>query len=72
MTMPLFLVAEPVALTGLILIAMAACLVLDEGRFNRKTPGILVGLRAKSPDSKTYKFALNRHGDRLQPHNHMS
>jgi hypothetical protein len=40
--MPLFLVADPAESTGLISIAMAACLVLDDGSFNKNTPGILV------------------------------
>ncbi|MFZ0512510.1 MAG: hypothetical protein WAM14_12955 [Candidatus Nitrosopolaris sp.] len=39
--MPLFLVADPVASTGLTSIVTAACLVLDEGSFiafERDTP----------------------------------
>jgi hypothetical protein len=35
--MPLFLVADPAASTGLISIAIAANLVLDDGSFNRNT-----------------------------------
>jgi hypothetical protein len=48
--MPLFLVAELAASTGLFLIAIEACLVLDEGSFNRNIPGILVGLLPQSLD----------------------
>jgi hypothetical protein len=51
MTIPLFFVAEPVASTGLISIAMEACLDLDDGSFNRNTPGMLVGLLSQSLDS---------------------
>lgn len=43
-TMPPFLVAEPAASIGLILMAIEACIDLEEGSFNRNTPGILVGL----------------------------
>ncbi len=50
MTIPLFFVAEPVASTGLISIAMEACLDLDEGSFKRKIPGRLVGLLSQSLD----------------------
>jgi hypothetical protein len=44
----LFLVADPAESTGLISIAMAACLVLDDGSFNKNTPGILVALLSQS------------------------
>ena len=50
-TIPLFLVAEPAASTGLISIAIEACLDLDEGIFNRNIPGILVGLLSQFLDS---------------------
>jgi hypothetical protein len=33
--MPLFLVADPAESTGLMSMAMVACLVLDDGSFNR-------------------------------------
>jgi hypothetical protein len=46
--MPLFLVADPAESTGLISIAMAVCLVVDDGSFNKNTPGILVALLSKS------------------------
>jgi hypothetical protein len=42
--MPLFLVADPAESTGLVSIAMAAYPVLDDGSFNKNTPGILVAL----------------------------
>jgi hypothetical protein len=36
-----FLAADSAESTGLTSIAMAACLVLDDGSFNRNAPGIL-------------------------------
>jgi len=46
--MPLFLVDDPAESTGLISIAMAACHVLDDGSFNKNTPGIFVDLLSQS------------------------
>jgi len=43
-----FLVADQAESTGLISIAMAVCLVLDDGSFNRNTLGILVALLSQS------------------------
>ncbi|MFZ0511807.1 MAG: hypothetical protein WAM14_09395 [Candidatus Nitrosopolaris sp.] len=37
------------ASTGLTSIATAACFVLDEGSYNKNTPGILVALLSQSP-----------------------
>jgi hypothetical protein len=44
MIIPFFLVAAPVASTGLISVAIKACPDLEEGSFNRYVPGMLVGL----------------------------
>jgi hypothetical protein len=46
--MPLFLVADPAESTGLISIAMAACLFLDDGSLYMNTTGILVALLSHS------------------------
>jgi hypothetical protein len=45
------LVAAPVASTGLISIAIEACLDLKDGSFNRNMPGTLVGLLSQSLDT---------------------
>src|SRR5215469_14930181 len=42
------LVSDPAESTGLISIATAACLVLDDGSFSKNTPGILVSLLFQS------------------------
>ncbi|HEY6164065.1 MAG TPA: hypothetical protein VIW25_04085 [Nitrososphaeraceae archaeon] len=42
------MVAEPAASTGLISIAIEACLNLDEGSFNRNIPETLVDLLSQS------------------------
>jgi hypothetical protein len=44
------LVAAPVASTGLLSIAIEACLDLKDGSFNRNMPGTLVGLLSQSLD----------------------
>jgi hypothetical protein len=76
MTIPLFLVAELAASTGLISIATEACLDLDEGSFNRNIPGMLVGLLSQSLDLRRKADSLSSIDmmiiDRLQACIHIS
>jgi hypothetical protein len=54
------LVAAPVASTGLLSIAIEACLDLKDGSFNRNMPGTIVGLLSQSLDLHySYKDILH-------------